>query len=72
MSNKQWLSTKEMAAQTPYNEQTLRRLINMGAFKHGYHYVDKRTPGSQRPCYSFNVLRVKEWLSQPPEVRDNA
>lgn len=69
--NDQWVSPNKLATLVPLKACSIRALIKEGHLKHGYHYIDKRLPGRERPTYVLNVLRFKEFLAKCPELRGN-
>ena len=66
----QWLSPTQLSQHIPLKPWSIRALIKEGTLKHGYHYIDKRVTGKQRPTYVLNLLRMKEFLSLSPEKRE--
>ena len=66
----QWVTPKELAKIIPWRPWTIRQLIREGHLKHGYHYIDKRLPGRERPTYVLNIFRIKEFLAMRPELRE--
>lgn len=66
----QWVSPSKLAELIPWKPHTIRQLIKEGHLKHGYHYIDKRLPGRERPTYALNVLRIKEFIAMRPERRE--
>lgn len=71
MISEQWLSPTKIAELVPLRPCSIRALIKGGHLKHGYHYIDKRLPGRERATYVVNVLRMKEFLAQRPELRES-